>query len=59
VHYVPITIERDAGETLVIATGLTGDEKLIKFAVAWLAEGDPVEVAPAPAPPAADKSAAK
>jgi RND family efflux transporter MFP subunit len=50
VHYVPITIERDTGATLHVATGLTGDERLVKIAVPSLAEGEPVEVTAAPAP---------
>ena len=54
VRFVPITIERDTGATLWIATGLTGDEKLIKVAVASFVEGDPVEVNKVPpSPPAA------
>jgi membrane fusion protein (multidrug efflux system) len=44
VHFVPITIERDTGATLWVATGLTGDEKLVKIAVPSLVEGDPVEL---------------
>jgi len=56
-HYVPITIERDTGATLHVATGLTGDERLVKIAVPSLAEGDPVEVAVAPARPAAGSAA--
>ncbi len=44
VKFVPITIERDTGATLWVATGLTGDEALIKVAVPSLIEGDPVEV---------------
>lgn len=47
VHFVPITIERDTGATMWVATGLTGDEKLLKIAIPTLAEGDSVEVAPA------------
>ena len=43
-HFVPITIERDTGATLWVATGLTGDEKLVKVAVPSLLDGDPVEV---------------
>jgi RND family efflux transporter MFP subunit len=52
VHFAPITIERDTGATLWVATGLTGDEKLVKIAVPSLVEGDVVEVAAAPAAPA-------
>jgi len=44
VHFAPITIERDTGATLQIATGLTGDERVVKIAVPGLAEGDPLEV---------------
>lgn len=44
-HFVPITIERDTGATLHVATGLTGDERLVTIAVAGLVEGDPLEVA--------------
>jgi multidrug efflux pump subunit AcrA (membrane-fusion protein) len=54
-HYVPITIERDAGAVLQIATGLTGDERIIKIAVPWLVEGDALEPVTAPAKPAGDK----
>ena len=46
-HFVPIGIERDTGATLWVATGLTGDEKLVRIAVPTLSEGDPVEVAEA------------
>jgi multidrug efflux pump subunit AcrA (membrane-fusion protein) len=49
-HFAPITIERDTGATLQVATGLTGDERVVKIAVPSLVEGDPLEVA---APPAA------
>lgn len=60
VHFATITVERDTGATLQIATGLTGDEQIIKIAVPSLAEGDTVEVAPsAPAPAAPAGSAAK
>jgi RND family efflux transporter MFP subunit len=51
-HFAPITIERDTGATLQVATGLTGDERVVKIAVPSLVEGDPLEVA---APPAAAK----
>ena len=60
VHFVPITIERDTGATLQLATGLTGDERIVKTAVPGLVDGDSVEVAAprvaapsAPTPPAA------
>ena len=45
VKYVKVTIERDMGGTIQIATGLTGDEKIIKVAVPSLGDGDPVEIA--------------
>lgn len=51
VHYVPITIERDTGAALWVATGLTGDERIVKIAVPTLAEGDLLDVSVA-APPA-------
>jgi multidrug efflux pump subunit AcrA (membrane-fusion protein) len=50
VHYVPITIERDTGATLWVATGVTGEERIVKIAVPSLAEGDLVDVAVAAAP---------
>jgi RND family efflux transporter MFP subunit len=43
-HFAPITIERDTGATLQVATGLTGDERVIKIAVPGLVEGDPLEI---------------
>jgi membrane fusion protein (multidrug efflux system) len=52
-HFVPITIERDTGGTLHVATGLTGDERMVKIAVPGLVEGDPLEIAPARAGSAA------
>ena len=55
-HLAPITIERDTGATLQVATGLTGDERVIKIAVPGLAEGDALEVsAPVVGPAAAPK----
>lgn len=50
VKLVPITIERDTGATVQIATGLTGDERIIKIVVPGLADGDSVEVATPPTP---------
>jgi RND family efflux transporter MFP subunit len=49
VKYAPITIERDTGATIWVATGLTGDERVVKIAVPSLVDGDVVEVAAAPA----------
>jgi membrane fusion protein, multidrug efflux system len=51
IKLVPITIERDTGSTLWIATGLTGDERILKIAVPSLLDGDPVEIMQ-PTPPA-------
>ncbi len=56
VKFVPITIERDLGATLWIATGLTGDERLVKIAVPTLLDGDPVDVQ-VTAPPSAGSGA--
>jgi membrane fusion protein (multidrug efflux system) len=59
VRFVPITIERDTGATLHVATGLSGDERVLKIALPWLPAGATVEVAPPPpAPPAAAAGAA-
>lgn len=44
IHFAPITIEADTGTTLRIATGLTGDERVVKVAVPSLVEGDSVEI---------------
>jgi RND family efflux transporter MFP subunit len=49
VHYVKITIERDTGATLQVATGLDGTEKVIRVAVPSLLDGDPVEIVDSPA----------
>ncbi len=55
-HFAQITIERDTGATLLIATGLTGDERVVKIAVPGLAEGSPLEVSGGPSgQPAAQK----
>lgn len=57
-HFVPITIERDTGATLQVATGLGGDERVVKIAVPGLVEGDPLEVSEAaPAASAAGSGA--
>ena len=44
IKYVPITIERDNGATVWIATGLTGDERIVKISVPSLLDGDAVDV---------------
>lgn len=46
-HFAPITIERDTGATLQVATGLGGDERVVKIAVPELTEGDPLELSDA------------
>ena len=43
-RFAKITIERDTGATLQIATGLSGDERVVKIAVPGLSEGDPLEI---------------
>ena len=59
IHFAKISIERDTGATLWIATGLNGDERVLKISVPTLVEGDLVEVNPAAAPvPATAGSAA-
>jgi RND family efflux transporter MFP subunit len=55
-HFAPITIERDTGASLQVATGLTGDERVVKIAVPGLAEGDALEVNAAPVSPPAAKN---
>jgi multidrug efflux pump subunit AcrA (membrane-fusion protein) len=59
VHFAPIAIERDTGATLQIATGLTGDERVIKIAVPELTEGDPLEISEASSPEPAAGSGAR
>jgi membrane fusion protein (multidrug efflux system) len=44
VHFIPITIERDTGATIQVATGLEGSERVVKLASAELSEGMTVEV---------------
>jgi len=45
-HIVPVVIERDAGATMQISTGLTGDERVVKLANVSYTEGE--EVTPKP-----------
>ena len=52
VHFTPITIERDTGGTLWVASGLTGDERFLRVAVPSLSDGDTVDVAAPVAKPA-------
>ena len=52
IQLAPIMIERDTGSTLHVATGLTGDERILKLALPWLPAGALVEpVSPPPPPP--------
>jgi RND family efflux transporter MFP subunit len=44
VHYVPVTLERDTGATILLSTGLEGSERVIKVANASLVEGAHVVV---------------
>ena len=44
VHFQPIVLERDAGATIQIASGLSGDERVLKLANAGLSEGSEVRV---------------
>ena len=43
-HLLPIAIERDAGATVQISSGLSGTERVVKIASAELVEGRLVEV---------------
>jgi RND family efflux transporter MFP subunit len=47
IKLVPITIERDTGATILVATGLTGDERVLKLANPSLVDGVLVDVAAA------------
>lgn len=58
-RFVPITIERDTGASLYIATGLQGGERVVKIAVPTALDGDSVEVAPSPAPTAAAQKSSR
>ncbi len=51
VRFRPVTIERDAGATIELASGLDGTERIVRVASATLTEGLVVE--PKAAPPAA------
>ncbi len=44
IAFVPITIERDTGSALHVATGLTGTERVLKIAIPSLVAGTVVEV---------------
>jgi membrane fusion protein, multidrug efflux system len=44
VHLVPVVIERDTGPTVEIASGLKGDERVVKLWSARFVDGAPVDV---------------
>jgi len=44
IHFVPITIERDTGATILISTGLEGTERVVKLANVQLVEGTKVDI---------------
>ncbi|AKT41781.1 efflux RND transporter periplasmic adaptor subunit [Chondromyces crocatus] len=44
IHFTPITVERDTGATLQIATGLEESDRVVKLANAELSEGMAVEI---------------
>jgi len=48
VHFVAITVERDTGASVQVATGLAGDDRILKIARPGLADGEIVEVSNAP-----------
>lgn len=58
-RFVPITIERDTGASIFVASGLSGGERVVKIAVPSAVDGDPVEVAPSPAPAAAAQKSSR
>lgn len=50
IRFVPITVERDTGATILVSTGLEGSERVVKLANVQLVEGTTVEIL-LPAPP--------
>ena len=52
-HARPVVVERDTGATVQIASGLNGDELIVKLATAELQDGQTVEIAPSSEPMAA------
>ncbi|MDI1483835.1 efflux RND transporter periplasmic adaptor subunit [Polyangium sp. y55x31] len=50
IRFVPITVERDTGPTILVSTGLEGSERVVKLANVQLVEGTTVEIL-LPAPP--------
>jgi hypothetical protein len=51
-HLQPITVERDLGATLQVASGINASDRIVQIAGADLSEGQKVEPV-APKPPAA------
>jgi hypothetical protein len=46
VRLVKVTLERDTGSTVLISTGLSGSERIVKLANAGLSDGTDVDVVP-------------
>lgn len=46
VKLVPVVVERDTGATILISSGVTGSERVVKLANAALSDGSEVEVLP-------------
>jgi RND family efflux transporter MFP subunit len=46
VKLVKVTLERDTGSTVLISTGLSGSERIVKLANAGLSDGTDVDVVP-------------
>jgi multidrug efflux pump subunit AcrA (membrane-fusion protein) len=44
VHFMPVRVEKDQGATIQIASGVRGDERIVKLAGVVLAEGQRVRV---------------
>jgi RND family efflux transporter MFP subunit len=57
VHFVAVAVERDAGATIQVASGLRGDEHIVRLGAAILSEGDHVRAKLVPAAPSEAKPA--
>jgi RND family efflux transporter MFP subunit len=44
VHVIPVTVERDTGPTILVASGLKGDERVVKLNGPQVIDGSTVEV---------------
>ena len=51
IRFVPITVERDTGATILVSTGLEGTERVVKLANVQLLEGTTVALLPTAPPP--------